>query len=239
MYHQWFYITKPIWNNEFSHAERLALWSEWKIYVPTMTIGSVQNLEVWKEIAFEEIVKGKLIACKGLKNFIETSYESIPIYIFDNHNHALSFRYQHMKQFENTDLAKPFKVIHIDQHSDIKDNINSFKIENTNPNEIFHFTNYACNVGNFLTSALNSWLIKECIQVRTETKLHNLDKLDFQNYNYIVDIDIDFREWKNEIENDIKIIKNLIKNAAVVTIATSPYFIDQEKAIEITKKILH
>jgi len=240
MYHQWFYITEPTWNNEFSHAERMALWSEWKIYVPPIKIGSVEDLKVWEEITFEEVVKGKLITCKGLESFVETSFESIPIYIFDNHNHALFFRYRHMKQFEDAELVKPFKVLHIDQHSDLKPNINSFKAKNINPAEMFGFTNYACNVGNFISSALDAWLIEDCIQIRTESALHNLDKLDFQNYNYIVDIDIDFREWKtlDEIQKDAKKIKTLIKNSSLVTIATSPYFLDQKLAIKITKEIL-
>jgi hypothetical protein len=81
-------------------------------------------------------------------------------------------------------------------------------------------------------------LIEEIIQIRTETALHSIQKLDFANYNYILDIDIDFREAKKDVEKDIQIIKNLINNVALVTIATSPYFIDQEEAIKITKKIL-
>jgi len=93
-------------------------------------------------------------------------------------------------------------------------------------------------VGNFITSALESKLIEECVQIRTETALHSIPKLDFANYNYILDIDVDFREGKNDIDNDIKIIKNLINNVALVTIATSPYFMDQNEAIKIIKKIL-
>jgi len=238
MYNIWFFITEPTGNNEFSHTERLALWSEGKIYIPPMREWTIEDLEIGTEIAFEEVVDNKLISCVGLKNFISTSLEWIPIYIFDNHNHALFFRYRHTKQFENIEDAKPFKVIHIDQHSDIKPNINSFDAKHISPAEIFGFTNYACNVGNFITSAKDSWLIQETIQIRTETALHSIPPLDFQNYNYILDIDVDFREKKNDIDNDIKIIKNLIKNVALVTIATSPYFMDQTKAIEIVKKIL-
>jgi hypothetical protein len=48
---------------------------------------------------------------------------------------------------------KPFVVIHIDQHADTKDNKNSFKAAYTSPQEVLSFTNYGCNVGNFLTSA--------------------------------------------------------------------------------------
>lgn len=238
MYHSWFYIREPTWNNEFSYPERIALWSEWKIYIPQMKEWTVNELKVWTEIAFEEVVDKKLVSCIGLKHFISTNQEAIPIYIFDNHNHALFLRYRHIKQLENIEWIKPFKVIHIDQHSDLKPNPNSINIKHNSPTEVLNFTNYACNVGNFITSALDSWLIEECIQIRTETALHNIGKLDFQNYNYILDIDIDFRVGKNDIENDIKIIKNLIKNVSLVTIATSPYFINQEQAIQIAKTIL-
>jgi hypothetical protein len=102
------------------------------------------------------MVDNTLISCVGLKHFISTNKEGIPIYIFDNHNHALFFWYRHSKQFEHSEVAKPFKVIHIDQHSDIKPNINSFDAKRITPNEMFGFTNYACNVGNFITSALDS-----------------------------------------------------------------------------------
>lgn len=238
MYESWFFITEPIWNNEFSYQERVALWSQGEIYVPSLIKGAVKDLQIGSEIAFEEVDNGKLITCKGLKHSIQMDYKWIPIYIFDNHNHALFFRYRHTQQFWATELPKPFKVIHIDQHSDIKPNLNTFNVKHTIPHEVLNFTNYGCNVGNFLTSAKDSWLIQEIIQIRTETALHSMEKFDFENYNYILDIDMDFRVWKNEIENDIKIIKNLVKNVALVTIATSPYFIDQNRAIEIIKKIL-
>lgn len=237
MYNAPFYITQPEWNNEFSYKKRGILWSKKEIYVPPMIKWTVNDLEIWTKTSFEEVLNNKLHSCVWLKNFIHTSYEWIPIYIFDNHNHALFFRYTHINQSKsNKELFKPFKVIHIDQHSDIKPNPNKLNINNTTSHQVFEFTNYKCNVGNFLTSAKESWLIEDIIQIRTDTALHSIEKLDFENYNYILDIDIDFREDKN-IENDIQIIKNLIKNSAIVTIATSPYFLDQNLAIENTKKL--
>jgi vesicle coat complex subunit len=76
--------------------------------------------------------------------------------------------------------------------------------------------------------------------VRSTYALHNLQALDFKTYNYILDIDIDFREGKSaeQLYTDIQKIKTLINNACLITIATSPYFIDQTHAIAITKKLL-
>lgn len=56
----------------------------------------------------------------------------------------------------------------------------------------------------------------------------------------ILDIDLDFRAPEMSIEGykkTINITKNLIKNSRVVTIATSPYFLDQNIAIKIIKDL--
>ncbi|MEI6672846.1 MAG: hypothetical protein WCL02_06015 [bacterium] len=152
----------------------------------------------------------------------------------DNHNHALSFRYQHTKSYKNNDEAKPFVVIHIDQHADTKPNNEIIR------GNIEHFVHEKTNVGNFISAARNNTIIDEVVQIRSEYALHNIQKLNFLEYNYIIDIDIDFWEGKTdkEIQTDISIIKTLIKNACLITIATSPYFIDQKRALEIIHMML-
>ena len=55
---------------------------------------------------------------------------------------------------------------------------------------------------------------------------------------YIFDIDLDFRAPEMGISNfeqTIKNTKNLISSAKMVTIATSPYFLDQKQALELIK----
>lgn len=249
MYKQWTYITDPIWNNEFSYQERIGLWSVGKIFVPSLIKWNLDNLEIGSEIVFEEVMDNKLISCTWLKHLVETTYAWIPVYIMDNHNHALFFRYRHTKQlmsplikgdkggFKKEDM-KPFAVIHIDQHADTKENINSFNAKYASPQEVLNFTNVACNVGNFITSAKDAGIIDEIIQIRTDYALHNLKDIDFQKYNYILDIDVDFRVGKEFSSKDIELIHALIKNSCLITIATSPYFIDQKEAIAIIKKIL-
>ncbi len=108
------------------------------------------------------------------------------------------------------------------------------------PQEAFGFANYACNVGNFLTSAKDAGIIDDIIQIRSEHALHTMGKLDFQKYNYILDIDVDFWEGKTtqEMESDFEIIRKLTDNVCLITIATSPYFMDQQQAISIIKNML-
>lgn len=251
MYTIWTHITQPVGNNEFSYQERIALWSEAKIFITDLIQWTVADLKEGSEIVFEEVENNQLISCTGLKHFIQTTYKEIPTYIFDNHNHALFFRYRHTAQLKTPlikgetkgDLQernKPFILIHIDQHADTKENKNSFQAAHTSPQEVFGFTTYACNVGNFLTSAKDAGIIEEVIQIRSEHALHNMEKLDFHKYNYILDIDVDFWEEKTdeEMESDFAIIKKLVDNVCLITIATSPYFMEQKKAIELIKKIL-
>lgn len=259
MYKDRTYITKPIGNNEFSYQERIALWSEAKIFITDLIQWTVADLEEGSEIVFEEVENNQLKSCTWLKHFVQTTYKWIPTYIFDNHNHALFFRYRHTKKLmasfiwkeeESADADggfKPFVVIHIDQHTDIKGNKNSFKAAYASPQEAFGFANYACNVGNFLTSAKEAEIIEKVIQIRSQHALHNMEKLDFQNYNYILDIDVDFwacpsdrREEKSEqeIESDFDIIRNLVDNICLITIATSPYFFEQKKAIKLIQQLL-
>lgn len=265
MYKSGIYIVDPIGNNEFHYNERIALWSEGKIFVPNLIQWSLAELEEWSEIVFEEVEPTKsrnggmnnntLVSCTGLKHFIQTSYKGIPTYIFDNHNHALFFRYWHTAQLKAPLIKgkksvdadggfKPFKVIHIDQHADTKPNNAELKVQNLE--WIEDFINTKTNVGNFISAALHNNIINEVIQVRSEHTLHNMEPLDFQNYNYILDIDVDFwaclpgQEWKSEqeIKSDFEIIRKIVDNVCLITIATSPYFMNQKKAIDLIKKLL-
>ena len=252
MYKIWTHISDPIGNNEFHYNERIALWSKGEIFVTNIIQGNLDDLEEWSEIVFEEVIDNKLISCTWLKHFLQTEYKGIPTYIFDNHNHALFFRYQYTKQLrtplikreESADADggfKPFTIIHIDQHADTKQNNEKLIMNNEKWKEIEDFVNKKTNVGNFISAALQNNIIDEIIQIRSEYALQLLWASSFKLWaNYILDIDVDFREWKSEdeIESDSKIIQKLIENVCLITIATSPYFIHQKKAIEIVKKIL-
>ena len=238
MYTTWKYFTKALGNNAFSYVQRKALWSQTKIFVTNLIQGNREDLKQWSEIVFEEIDHNQLKSCTGLQHFIHTQYQSIPVYIVDNHNHVLSFRYQQSKNSMDPQDAKPYKVIHIDQHADTKPNTENIITEAGE--DIETFIHEKTNVGNFISAALHNNIIDEVIQIRSGYALHHMQPLDFLQYNYILDIDIDFWEDKSATEraSDIIIIHELIKNVCLITIATSPFFIDQSQAIRIAKQIL-
>ena len=201
-----------------------------------------KNLMIDEEhIAFaEKNEKGELEVFHGLKQFLSLTppLTGTTRYIFDNHNHALFFRY-----LEYLKTGKICKVIHIDQHSDLRDNQFSLPadvLQVDRSREVFHFVQNSCTVGNFLQPTLRSGLISEVVQVRTETSFRKGEKGGLYGEGpYILDLDLDFfaPEMGIQLENYLPKLKILLQGAECVTIATSPYFLEQGRAIEMVKEI--
>jgi len=243
MYKQWFRIKKNIWNNSFSYDIRKEKNPEPKIYVTNLIQWTIDDIQIWNKIVFEEIdSKWEIKSFIGLKNFVKLNLGSKPIYIFDNHNHALFFRYQ---ELFNWNISKWINLIHLDQHTDMNDNTHviASEAEQSYLEDIFHFVNQKCNVWNFIHPAINDWLISNITQINTEYKLLNYwNHETMKPWNYILDIDLDFwhpQMWIEQYNKTIQITKNLISQASLVTIATSPYFLDQTLAIKILKDIFN
>ena len=235
-----FYLNKESANSQISGCStslRVA---------PLEKIDQYKKLETERNnFAFvEKNEKWEIEYFHGLKNFLWIEKTGVPpIFIFDNHNHAPVFRYNiiYNKRIKNVEL------IHIDQHSDCWENKNHLKL-NWNENElenIFHFYNEKCDVGNFIPSSIKSWIISNQTQIRSISALKNL-KIE-KNQNFILDIDLDFcLNWIDRSiinEESIKILKKKFNEfwnfALCITIATSPYFLNQEVAINILKKLLN
>lgn len=216
-------LTENIWNNQFHYNQaknsqlRIADLIEW----------TVNDLKFWEKTVFREMKNWELVKYKWLKNFIHITKTNQSIYIFDNHNHALRYRF---KEYKSWNIQFWFNLIHIDQHTDM--NESEFELDLENPK----FDVY--NVWNFIQPAVKSWLIKQVEQINTEYKLLNFQ---INENNLILDIDLDFRAPEMSIENyseTIEKTKELISKSRVVTIATSPYFLNQELAIKVCKELI-
>lgn len=216
-------LTENIWNNKFHYNQtrnpqlRIANLIEW----------TTNDLKIWKKTVFREMKNWELVEYKWLKNFIHLKNTYQTIYIFDNHNHALKYWYSEYKLWN---ISFWFNMIHIDQHTDM--NPSEFKLDLENPN----FNVY--NVWNFIQPGLKSWLINHVEQINTEYKLLNYTT---DENNLILDIDLDFRAPEMSIEKyseTIEKTKKLISKSRAVTIATSPYFLEQSLAIKLCKELL-
>jgi len=216
-------LSENIWNNQFCFNQV----ENPKIWIADMIDWTVADLEIWDNPVFRETKNWKVVEYKWLKNFIHIKNENQSIYIFDNHNHALKYRIDEYKQWN---IPFWFDLIHIDQHTDM--NQSEFELDLENPNLDVY------NVWNFIQPAIKSWLINHIEQINTEYKLLNFQT---NKKDLILDIDLDFRAPEMSLEkhsDTIEKVKNLISKSRVVTIATSPYFLDQNISIWVCKEIL-
>jgi len=220
-------------NNAFSWNERKAYYhQDPTLTIPSLKKGNLDDLVLGTDIVFEEFIDGKLQSCTGLESFIEFDYHheygTTTCIVFDNHNHALYFWIDAIRR----GIIEPgFELIHIDEHSDLWDNPHDFDISTgvIDPSYMYHFVNHLCNVGNYIQPALRNGLIKKMIRIENEYEIDT-----YMNYtsprNSIFNLDLDIFAPELDFIPDYKkinITKHLIKCNKYVTIATSPYFINQ------------
>lgn len=201
-----------------------------------MIEGKIHDVKVGSAIVFSEKIEGEVKDFVGLERLVKLEKS---IYIMDNHNHALYCWY---KEYLAWNIGKGLALIHIDQHSDMKDPLEWIDMSKENDLEyIATYVNEVCTIADFIQPALRSGLVGECVQVRTEYWIINGEWW-MVNDAYILDIDIDF--WApemgiEEFDRTIQKTRQLIAGASMVTIATSPCFIDQERAVEIVAMLLN
>lgn len=224
-----FYIDKPIGNNKFSYKDR----NNKKIYVPKLIEGTLEDVVIGNECVFNEIDEDREINALGLKHMVMYNFDDKDIYIFDNHNHAFYFW---VKSLKKEKFTKGCKLVHVDQHKDMRvpDNYN-VNIEDIN--DVFRYTNEVLNVGNFIKPALEYKIFSEVIIIDSSYGFG----LDIEG-DFVLDIDLDiFSKDMEYISYDLKIrkIQELVKKAKVITIASSPFFIDQDYAIKVLKELFN
>ncbi|MDD4151489.1 MAG: UPF0489 family protein [Candidatus Gracilibacteria bacterium] len=233
MYEKSFYIEGEVGNNAFSFKRR----QDKKLYVTNIINGTIDDVKLGTEKVFEDFdFDGKLVSFSGLKNFVKFDFDGKECIIFDNHNHAFYFW---CEAYKNKIIDLDAKLIHIDEHSDMRDP--NIYIENNdliNLEKIFDYTNFTLNVGNYIIPAIKSSLVKEVYQIRNETNIKEFNLVDDKNI--ILNIDLDFfSPGLDFIDYQLKLdfIKKMIKKSSFITIASSPFFIDQTLAIKVFKDI--
>lgn len=252
-----FYITEKVSNNAFSFEQRQNLSQNKgttpKLFVPALKAGTLEDVKLGHEIVFEDYDENeKLRSCFGLENYVKASMlinttgeqkASTNIYIFDNHNHAFAF--WHLENIEGR-LQKNALLVHIDQHKDTRKPVTFLSTEDaTDQQKVFEYTNTVLNVGNFIPPAEKTGLIKEVIIIDSQQQLdnfawQNLEKIQNKSQDLILDIDLDFFSVEMDYINNqekVDFIQKLLPYAKTITIASSPFFIEQERALHWLQKI--
>ena len=243
MYNKWFFIENPVWNNEFSFDKR----QNKKLFVPEIieakSFDEIKFQDDLEKIAFEDFdFDDKLSTNYWLKNFYRFQMWWKEVVLFDNHNHAFYFWYEARSRKIIWDKNI---LIHIDQHADTRDNDKIIsKSDSKNLEKVFDFTNFVLNVWDYIIPAQKQGLVWDILQIRNTQNLEDYiaQKDDLKkNYNWIIlNIDLDFFEPELDfIDYDLKekVILDAFEKSDFVTVCTSPFFIEQNLAIWIFKKI--
>lgn len=224
-----FFIEKLCGNNIFSYEER----TEKKIFVPKLINGDLNDVKCGNTVSFAEVDEnGVENLCFGIKNMVEIDFKNNKkVYIFDNHNHSFYFW---CKALNENLIKKGMTLVHVDQHKDtrVPDNYN---VDVYNMDDVFKYTNEVLNVGSFIKPALEKDIFSELIIVDSTYSLgYKIPE------KIVLDIDLDFfSKDMDYIDMDVKIdrVRYYIEKADIITIATSPYFIEQKRAIDVLKRL--
>ena len=279
-YAQPFRITEPVSNNIFS-------WERFQgrsVHVPACVDGSLADLAEGDETVFEDFDDSKksLRSCKGLKNFVRTSWNGVPMAVVDNHNHALYFWYEARAKGL---FSTPVALVHADEHSDKRVSHVPLPADAT-PDQAFRYANHDVNVGNFIQPLLDSgffssyrWVADEqgCERVLEEMGLeksnchpgesrdlplvcladgeshqekmprwsHALNGMASTRHDnfsqpFVLDFDADFfSPGLDYMDRALKVraVRELARRASFITVATSPFFIEQDRAIKVIREI--
>ncbi len=223
-FYRGFAMDTPQGNNAFSYAPRVNK----VIHVPPLVKGTVDDVMPGDLVVFSEIVPGTgELNAPGLRQFVHIERPGQDIFICDNHNHAFSF-------WSAGIAAGAFPLgstlVHVDQHKD------------TRPADVlpgedhFHYANYILNVGNFIPPALGLGWFSQVVQVGS-AEAFAVDPKD----PFVLDIDLDiFAPVMGYIPDDLKItrLRTWIARSRFITLATSPFFMDQPSAAALVRRLL-
>lgn len=225
-----FYIKDEKGNNTFSLADR----KQKEIFVLALKQGSFADLRVGNQIVFSEFFEGKEINCCGLENFIYVPFNDKHVFVFDNHNHAFVFWFWGYLQGI---FKAGQRLVHIDQHKDTREPAEHLdaSLDQWSLKQVFDYTQDVLNVGNFISPALKAGLFSEVDILDNESAFRSIIKPA-----EVLDLDMDiFSPEMDYIDRvlKIKVVREYFQQAKLITIATSPYFIDQDKVIDLIKEL--
>lgn len=231
-FYKGFYLDRPVGNNAFSFEKR----RHKRIWVPPLIEGTVEDIKIGRRIVFSEIEDGVEKNRAGLSRFVYLRQGKRHIFVFDNHNHAFFFWCWAWKcgLIDGRD-----RLTHIDQHSDMyKPEVlpDRFLLQKDDLREAFEYTNYQLNVGNFIKPALELGIFPD-----VDIWMSLADFGDERKSGMILDLDMDvFAEDMQYIPQTLKLeaIREAIQRAHFITIASSPFFVDQGNSVHLIQKIL-
>ena len=202
-------LAYPHGNSGFSDEEH-------NLPIPAIRQGGADDITFGDDIAFIDSSSG--VAERGLKNFIigHTTHTGTPIFICDNHNYVL-------EAWQLLQVVQP-TLVHIDQH---RDDAPAIQLEALYHTRICDYIDFAIK---------NNWIDEQIISIIEQNDLQQLKSI--PDHNKICNIDLDIFTPDCTIlslEDKVAAIIVAANNCSLITLATSPGFIAQPRAIKIAK----
>lgn len=235
MYQRPFYLTAPVGNNAFAYEARSKAYGGGpRLYVSSLVEGGLGDMQEGKEVVFEDLnEEGMLHSCVGLNHFVRTRFNEVPMVVVDNHNHVFYFWYEALKKGL---LQAGATLIHVDEHKDMRSPPHLFQGDTLE--EAFVYTNEVLNVGNYIVPAQEAKLVGDVQLVTGESGLEDFSYL--SRPNRILNLDLDF--FSEDLayipfEKARRFIRAHAEKASLITVATSPFFISQERALHYLRRL--
>jgi UPF0489 domain len=250
---RWYDIPQylKVWKGNNAHLipEDFSLLRTRGLRVAPSIFGDDSLIQIGSEIAFSASEYEKRIDGYGLEYFVEgyifgnTLIEGA---IFDNHNHALYYWCKYLLN-QGISLANSPKipVVHIDMHSDLWTNNSSFNVTCLQGETqsiltyVADFVNMSCNVGNYIDPAIRAGIIGDVIRIEGEYDLQEKGGRVLESP-FFLNIDLDFfAEDLDDVDFTLKkrVIHHYLQQKPFVTVATSPFFIPPEKALNAFRRV--
>ena len=230
-----FTISEAVGNNRFGQPEGVSVLP---LAVGKRVFSDFSKLSVGLRVAFREFDdKGGLCEYLGLESFVSSTWNGIPTHVFDNHNLALAYW---IEAYSEGILSRKCRLVHIDMHSDLWPNAFDFDIDRADDvSYVEDFVHRKTEVGNYIEPAMRSGLIGEVIKIEGEDDLVSaLSFIESEARNSsvptILNLDLDFFAPDLDyipFELKKRTILAFAKRASLITVATSPSFVDQYLAL--------
>lgn len=209
-------ITRPAFSLNYPDGNTSFAEPTTVLQVAEIYSGNQDDINLGTKTAF--IDTSDKISERGIEKYIigHTLQTGTPIFICDNHNVVLE-AWQLLKSDHPT-------LVHIDQH---RDNAQATQLDSLHHTRI-------CDYIDFATS--NNWINADIISIIENGDLPKIDIIPTNNKICNIDLDIFAPECTVLTDEEkIDVIYKAASNSSLITIATSPGFIDQPLAIEIAK----
>jgi len=232
-------------NNAFSLPKKA---DRKPLEITSLKIGSLNDLKVGQHVAFQDFEGEHWLECVGLESAILCLDYPIPIYVFDNHNHVF---YAWAEALKMDWFQKGATLVHMDEHFDDAPPPTPSPLAGEHPlqrldnlEDVWRYTNEVLQIATYIKPAMQTGIFKDCLNyVESKDFEARRDALQCVSIddNVVINLDIDVFHpdmshisWRQKID----VLKHYLPQTRLITIATSPHFIDQEKAIELVKKVV-